>query len=241
METTDVQVAGSEGCCKQEDIGDWTIAQQPIPSLLEASPSMISRGAQFQVEDLFPPITSSPAKEMTAPEKVPSIKEEDSMEYSCDDKPLISNSPPDTVTENNTTQEKPSTEQPAPAQTQSGSTLTLPILFSSPSLSKQMMVVLTPAQKIDAPATVSSHSVPVPYTTRYYWKRKLVKEKDGIYTRKYYVRRSEAIQCRKCNKERIMSTHCQYFGNWYCEETDTKPFAVWKAELLKRGYGKKKF
>ncbi|XP_016388323.1 uncharacterized protein LOC107724059 [Sinocyclocheilus rhinocerous] len=29
METTDVQVAKSEGCCKLEDIGDWTIAHQP--------------------------------------------------------------------------------------------------------------------------------------------------------------------------------------------------------------------
>lgn len=43
METTDVQVAKSEGCCKQEDIGDWTVAHQPIPSLLEASPSMYAK------------------------------------------------------------------------------------------------------------------------------------------------------------------------------------------------------
>ncbi|XP_016348056.1 uncharacterized protein LOC107693263 [Sinocyclocheilus anshuiensis] len=54
METTDVQVAKSEGCCKLEDNGDWTIAHQPI----EASPLMTSRGAQFQGEDLFPPITN---------------------------------------------------------------------------------------------------------------------------------------------------------------------------------------
>lgn len=210
---------------------------------INVSHSIFSRtspgGAQFQVEALFPPITSSPATEMTAPEKVPFIKEEDNMEYSCDDKPLISNLPPDTVMENsNTTQEVASRDQPAPAQTQSGSLMTLPVLFSSPFLSKQMMVVLTPAQKIDAPPTASCHSVPVPYTTHCYWKRKLVKEKDGICTRKY-VRRSEAIQCRKCNKDRIMSTHHQYFGNWYCEETETKPFDVWKAELIKRGYGKK--
>lgn len=100
---------------------------------------------------------------------------------------------------------------------------------------------LTPfTLKSDAQPTASCHSVPVPYTTRYYWKRKLVKEKDGIYTRKY-VRRSDAIQCRKCNKERIKSTHRQYYGNWYCQETETKPFAMWKAELLKRGYGRKKF
>ncbi|XP_026145603.1 uncharacterized protein LOC113120014 isoform X2 [Carassius auratus] len=226
METTDLQVAKSEGCCKLEDIGDWTITQQPIPSLLEASRSMTSRGALFQEEDLFPPNTSSPA-----PEKVPFIKEEDN----CNDKPLISNLPPDTVMESsNTTQEEASTEQP-----QSGSMLTLPILFSSPFPLKQMMVVLAHAQKIDAPPTASFHAVPVPHTTQYYQKRKLVKEKDGICTRKY-VRRSEAIQCRKCNKERVMSTHRQYFGNWYCEETETKPFAVWKDELIKRGYGKKK-
>lgn len=140
-----------------------------------------------------------------------------------------------------TTQEKASQLQPAPTETQSGSSLTLPLLLSGPFLSKQMMVVLTPfTLKSDAQPTASCHSVPVPYTTRYYWKRKLVKEKDGIYTRKY-VRRSDAIQCRKCNKERIKSTHRQYYGNWYCQETETKPFAVWKAELLKRGYGRKKF
>ncbi len=86
------------------------------------------------MEDLFPPITSSPPTEITAPEKVPFIKEEDNMEYSCNDKPLISNLSPDTVMENsNTTQEVSSTDQPAPAQTQSGSLLTA-LLFSSPSV-----------------------------------------------------------------------------------------------------------
>ncbi len=48
------------------------------------------------------------------------------------------------------------------------------------------------------------------------------------------MRRSEAIQCRKRNKERIMSTHRQYFGNWFCEETETQPFDVWKAEVIKK-------
>lgn len=61
----------------------------------------ISRSFQFQVEDLFAPSTSSLVNEMTAPEKVVSIKEEESMGYYCDDKPLISNLPPDTVMENN--------------------------------------------------------------------------------------------------------------------------------------------
>ncbi|KAK9957918.1 hypothetical protein ABG768_012118 [Culter alburnus] len=201
METTDIQMAKAEGYSKQEDIGDWTITQQSAPSLLEDSPSMISRSSQFKVEDLFTPSTSSLANEMTAPEKVVSIKEEESMECNCDDKPIISNLPLDTVMENNnTTQEKASPVQPAPTETQSGSSLTLPLLLSGPSLSKQMMVVLTP-----------------------------------------FVRRSGTIQCRKCNKERIRSTHRQYYGNWYCQETETKPFAVWKAELLKRGYGRKKF
>lgn len=52
------------------------------------------------------------------------------MEYSCNDKPLISNLSPDTVMENsNTTQEVASTDQPAPAQTQSGSLLTARFVF----------------------------------------------------------------------------------------------------------------
>lgn len=126
------------------------------------------------------------------------------------------------------------------AETQSGSSLTLPLLLSVPSLSKKkMMVVLTPStQKIDEPPLASCHSVPVPFTTQYYWKWKLVKEKDGSYTRKF-VRRY--IQCRKFNKQRITSTHRRNYGYWYCQETDTKPFAEWKAELLKQSSGRKKF
>lgn len=68
----------------------------------------VSRGSQFQVEDLFAPSTFSPANEMMASEKVVYIKEV----CNCDDKPLISNLPSDTVMENNnTTQEKASPVQ----------------------------------------------------------------------------------------------------------------------------------
>ncbi|XP_067281933.1 uncharacterized protein [Pseudorasbora parva] len=233
METTDVQVAKTEGYFKQEDFEDWSTKQQSAPSLLEDSPSMISRGSQFQVEDLFAHNTSSLANKMMAPEKVVSLKEEDSMEFYCNDKLLISNLPQETVMEYNyTTQEKASPVQPT-----AGSSLTL---FSGPSLSKQMLVIFTPsAQKIDEPPTGLCHAVAVPSSKQCYQKRKLVQEKDGISARKN-VQRSLYIKCRKCNKERIKSTHLQYFGNWYCQETDTKPFAEWKAELMKRGYGRKK-
>ncbi|XP_076876832.1 uncharacterized protein LOC143526077 [Brachyhypopomus gauderio] len=79
----------------------------------------------------------------------------------------------------------------------------------------------------------------VPYTTQQYRKRKLKNEMAGIKTRKY-VRHTSAIICRRCQKERKPPTHQQYFGNWYCEETDTMSLEDWKAMLVARGYGKKK-
>lgn len=208
--------------------------------------SRISRGSQFQVEVLFAPNTSSLANEMTDPVKVVSIKEEDGMEIYCDDKPLISNLSPYTVMENNnTTQEKPSPVLEFFSSCSCWNPVRFvldfaPLAFWSFFVKKKLWwFVLTPSkQKIDVPPPASCHSVPVPFTTQYYWKRKLVKEKDGSYTRKF-VRRY--IQSRKCNKQKITSTHRRYYGCWYCQETDTKPFAEWKAELLKQSSGREKF
>ncbi|XP_023811165.1 uncharacterized protein LOC105354341 isoform X1 [Oryzias latipes] len=78
-----------------------------------------------------------------------------------------------------------------------------------------------------------------PYTTQQYRKRKMEAEKMGIMKRKY-IKKTETITCSKCGGNRQPPSHRQYFGNWFCEATETQSFDNWRAELQKRGYGKKK-
>ncbi|XP_073719234.1 uncharacterized protein [Misgurnus anguillicaudatus] len=88
-------------------------------------------------------------------------------------------------------------------------------------------------------AQTQTSSQAVPYSTQQYRKRKQMREDTGTVTRKY-VRKTDVILCRKCNKERKPPSHLQYFGNWYCKETETQSYAEWRAVLEGRGYGKKK-
>lgn len=88
-------------------------------------------------------------------------------------------------------------------------------------------------------AQTQTSSQAVPYSTQQYRKRKQMREDTGTVTRKY-VRKTDVILCRKCNKERKAPSHLQYFGNWYCEETETQSYAEWRAVLEERGYRKKK-
>lgn len=91
------------------------------------------------------------------------------------------------------------------------------------------------------PPSTQTSSQAVPYTTQQYRKRKLEKERTGTgtVTRKY-MKKTDVILCSKCKKERKPPSHRQYFGNWYCEESDTQSYGEWRAVLEKRGYGKKK-
>ncbi|XP_078791981.1 uncharacterized protein LOC110014839 [Oryzias latipes] len=70
-------------------------------------------------------------------------------------------------------------------------------------------------------------------------KPQLQAEKMGIMKRKY-IKKTETITCSKCGGNRQPPSHRQYFGNWFCEATETQSFDNWRAELQKRGYGKKK-
>ena len=78
-----------------------------------------------------------------------------------------------------------------------------------------------------------------PYTTQLYRKKKEAREHAGTFTRKY-VRKTGVILCRKCQQERKPPSHLQYFGNWYCEVSETQSYSEWRAVLEQRGYGKKK-
>ncbi|XP_073671681.1 uncharacterized protein [Paramisgurnus dabryanus] len=79
-------------------------------------------------------------------------------------------------------------------------------------------------------AQTQTSSQAVPYSTQQYRKRKQMREDTGTVTRKY-VRKTDVILCRKCNKERKPPSHLQYFGNWYCKETETQSYAEWRAVL----------
>ncbi len=88
-------------------------------------------------------------------------------------------------------------------------------------------------------AQTQTSSQDVPYSTQQYRKRKQEREQTGTVTRKY-VRKTDVILCRKCNKERKPPSHLQYFGNWYCKESETQSYGEWRAVLEERGYRKKK-
>lgn len=102
-----------------------------------------------------------------------------------------------------------------------------------------MFIVAPQGQTVTLPAALPTPKPSVPYTTEYYRKKKQEREQMGLKSRKY-VRKTEVILCKKCNKERKPPSHLQYFGNWYCEETATEPFTEWRAALQTRGYGKKR-
>ncbi len=87
-------------------------------------------------------------------------------------------------------------------------------------------------------AQTQTSSQAVPYSTQQYRKRKQEREQTGTVTRKY-VRKTDVILCRKCSKERKPPSHLQYFGNWYCKESETQSYGEWRAVLEERGYRKK--
>lgn len=87
-----------------------------------------------------------------------------------------------------------------------------------------------------SPSTQMQESVP--YTTQQYRKRKEEREHSGTVTRKY-TKKTDVILCSKCSQERKPPSHLQYFGNWYCEKSETQTYSEWRAVLEQRGYGRK--
>ncbi|XP_057184274.1 ras-associated and pleckstrin homology domains-containing protein 1-like [Triplophysa rosa] len=76
--------------------------------------------------------------------------------------------------------------------------------------------------------------------TLQYRKRKQKREEDTGTVTRQYVRKTDVILCKKCNNERKPPSHLQYFGNWYCRESETQSYDEWRAVLEKRGYRKNK-
>jgi hypothetical protein len=64
----------------------------------------------------------------------------------------------------------------------------------------------------------------------HYQKRKAEKEASGISVRKYQ-RSSKPIVCGKCKQTRDPATHRQFFGNWYCQATESQTYESWRDAL----------
>ncbi|KAK5901446.1 hypothetical protein CgunFtcFv8_026315 [Champsocephalus gunnari] len=125
----------------------------------------------------------------------------------------------------------------------------LPFLAPTPPFSTQFMMVpsvqlpqmMLPNMPLPsaAQAPLTSGQNNVPYTTQQYRKRKEEREQSGSAKRKY-IKKTDTILCKKCNQDRKPPAHSQYFGNWYCQDSETQSYEDWRAVLEQRGYGEKK-
>lgn len=78
-----------------------------------------------------------------------------------------------------------------------------------------------------------------PYTTQLYRKKKEQRAQSDTVMRKY-IKKTDVILCKQCNKDRKPPSHRQYFGNWYCEVSATQTYDEWRAQLQQQGNGKEK-
>ncbi|KAI9543825.1 hypothetical protein NQZ68_008873 [Dissostichus eleginoides] len=85
--------------------------------------------------------------------------------------------------------------------------------------SSRMMLLNMPLASATQALTSSQSNVP--YTTQQYRKKKEEREQSGSGKIKY-VKKTDAIICKNCNKDRKPPAHLQYFGNWYCKESETQ-------------------
>ncbi|XP_071325194.1 uncharacterized protein [Trachinotus anak] len=112
-------------------------------------------------------------------------------------------------------------------------------VMAAPGTSQMIFYNPPSASAIPPSAQTQTSSQPAPYTTQQYRKRKQERELSGSFKRKY-IKKTDVILCSKCKKERKPPSHLQYFGNWYCEVSETQSYDEWRAVLEKRGYGEKK-
>lgn len=101
------------------------------------------------------------------------------------------------------------------------------------------MLFSLPLQSATLPSTQTS-SPAVPYTIQQYRKRKKERTRSGTFTKIKYMKNTDVVLCKKCQKERMPPSHLQYFGNWYCEQSETQSHDEWRAKLEKQGYGGKR-
>lgn len=126
---------------------------------------------------------------------------------------------------------------PRPPTQLPGQPAHLPVQVAQVSV-PQYPVLFVPAAVPEGASSISE-AQEVPRSTYYHLKRKQEQELAGSKTRKY-VRSSKPIVCGKCGKPRDPDVHKQYFGNWYCQETESVSYEQWKERHKNKGYGKKK-
>ncbi|KAK5881996.1 hypothetical protein CesoFtcFv8_020631 [Champsocephalus esox] len=80
--------------------------------------------------------------------------------------------------------------------------------------SSQMMLLNMPLPLVTQALTSGQSNVP--YTTQQNRERKEDREQSGS-GKGNYVKKTDAIICKKCNKDRKPLAHLQYFDNWYCK------------------------
>ena len=102
----------------------------------------------------------------------------------------------------------------------------------------QIPVIIVPASAPQGEANLMADTA-ASRSRHYYLKRKQDRELAGNPTRKY-VRSSKPIVSGKCGKSREAELHKQYFGNWYCQATESTLYEEWKEAHKNRGYGKRK-
>ena len=70
-------------------------------------------------------------------------------------------------------------------------------------------------------------------STRCYRKRRAQEIAEGK-PRKTYKPRTGATICSQCHQERDQEHHTQYYGSWYCANTQTQPLEEWRTMMSTR-------
>ncbi|XP_071959982.1 uncharacterized protein [Antedon mediterranea] len=85
-----------------------------------------------------------------------------------------------------------------------------------------------------APAASSSSSLPVerpiPRSVAYYRKQAANRIAEGKQVKRYKPRTSVSV-CSQCKQPRLMESHAQYFGTWYCAAKSNQTMEDWKTAM----------
>ncbi|XP_063969532.1 uncharacterized protein LOC135157538 [Lytechinus pictus] len=135
--------------------------------------------------------------------------------------------------------------QPAP----STSTPTLMRIQLAPQTSHSKLKPILPASsaagpnsRTTEPATIyrkSRTSPVIPKSTLYYRKRRAQQRAEGKGIKTYKPRTRLPI-CSQCDRERDRKSHTQFYGRWYCAQTDTRSYQEWRAMMAEQRAKKKK-
>ncbi|XP_041452459.1 uncharacterized protein LOC121405595 [Lytechinus variegatus] len=135
--------------------------------------------------------------------------------------------------------------QPAP----SPSTPTLMRIQLAPQTSHSKLKPILPASSAAGPNSMTTEpatiyrksraSPVIPKSTLYYRKRRAQEKAEGKGIKTYKPRTRLPI-CSQCERERDRKSHTQFYGRWYCAQTDTRSYKEWRAMMAELRAKKKK-